>query len=81
MTDDVLDFLRAQFAGMDAQFDEIARWRQETTSRLSAIERQIASVRGDVAEDASTVVDVRHRLDAMDDHVARIERRLDLVQP
>lgn len=37
--DNVLDFLRAQFARLNGRLDDAALWQAETTRRLSAIER------------------------------------------
>lgn len=74
----VLDFLREQFARMDARFDRMERLQRETLTRLARIEDGVTKLRRDQADDAAAVMDVQHRVDRMGERLDRIERRLDL---
>ena len=45
MSDNVVDYLREQFARLNKRLDDGERWQAETSRRLLAIERHIAAVR------------------------------------
>ena len=46
---EVLDFLRARFARQDEHSDRMERKLDEVITRLGAVERDIAGLRGDLA--------------------------------
>jgi hypothetical protein len=71
MTDNVLDYLREQFARLNRRFDETDRWRDETTKRLVNIERSLVGIRHEQIDD-------RERLDNFELRLKRIEQRLEL---
>ena len=52
MSDNVVDYLREQFARLNARLDDMSQWQAETSRRLVAIERHIAGVRRDIVLDA-----------------------------
>jgi hypothetical protein len=83
MTDEqstqVLDFLREQFARMDARFDKSDRRQREMLAQLVRIETGQGKLRRDQADDAATVIELQGRVVEMDERVTRIERRLGLV--
>ena len=68
MVQRVLDKL----ADHDATFAEV-------TARLTSIERHLAGVRRDAVLDAETTTNVQAQVDALRSRLARIERRLELV--
>ncbi len=71
----VLEHLRAIREGLS----RIERTQQEHGDRLSAIEIQLAGHRRERGADAEQSALVGVRLDRLNDRVARIERRPDLV--
>jgi hypothetical protein len=79
MSDNVTDYLRAQFDRLNRRLDDAALWQEETSKRLVAIERHIAGVRRDVVLDAEDAANANERMDALAKRLLRIERRLELV--
>ncbi len=73
MADDVIDLTRERFNRVDAKLDRILNALDTITARLSSLEEQIALQRRDL-------IRVEHRIDGMDRRLAKIEKRLDLVQ-
>jgi uncharacterized protein YceH (UPF0502 family) len=71
-TPQVLDFLREQFARVNARLDLISGDVTNLKVRMSGLEAEAGHVRLGLAE-------VNSRLDRLDERVARIERRLDLA--
>ena len=80
MSDTVLDYLREQFARVHGRLDAMHRTLTEHGHRLRAIEVGLARVRHDVAGDAEIAALAAARVDGIEERVARIERRLDLVE-
>lgn len=76
---DVLDYLREQFARVHRRFDAIEQKQDETNKRLLAVERSIVSLHSDSNLTRESQVNDRERMDAFDVRLARIERRLELV--
>jgi hypothetical protein len=79
MSDNVTDYLRAQFDRLNRRLDDAAIWQEETSKRLVAIERHIAAVRRDLVLDAEDAANANERMDALAKRLLRIERRLELV--
>jgi len=79
VTDNVLDYLREQFARVHQRLDAIDRRLDETTKRLTSIEREIAGMQRTLADRAETAVNDRTRMDDFDARLSRIERRLELT--
>lgn len=79
MSDNVTDYLRAQFDRLNRRLDDAALWQEETSKRLVSIERHIAGVRRDVVLDAEDAANANERMDALAKRLLRIERRLELV--
>lgn len=77
---EILDYLRAQFARVHTRLDDLSQWTAEADRRFLAIERSIAALRRDLVLDAEAAVERQARFDALAVRVARIERRLDLVE-
>jgi predicted nuclease with TOPRIM domain len=73
MADEVLDFLRLNFARLNERIDRIEADMAEFRERLGHIEGQVAGIYGMYATLSS-------RMDRMDRRLERIERRLDLVE-
>jgi hypothetical protein len=71
-TTDVLDFLREQFARVHTKLDLLTAGQLDLSSRVSSLEAQVALLHGDFANQSMRIDRIEHRL-------ARIERRLDLV--
>ena len=71
----VLEHLRAIRAdSADMRFD-----MREVKSRLGTIETSLARVGLDLASNYSDQVEDRHRLDALNERIKRIEQRLELI--
>jgi hypothetical protein len=69
----VLDYLRERFGRSDEQFAAIRDDLREQRLRLSAIERDVAGIKTDMAR-------LDMRLDRIHDGLDRIERRLELPE-
>ncbi len=69
----VLDYLRERFGRVDEQLSAIRDEQREQRLRLSAIERDVAGIKTDMAR-----LDLR--LDRMHDQLDRIERRPELTE-
>ncbi|WP_158811594.1 hypothetical protein [Beijerinckia sp. L45] len=65
----VLEFVRR----IDRRLENVESIVIDTRSRLHSVEEQIALLRQDV-------VRIDHRMDRFDEHLQRIERRLDLIE-
>jgi hypothetical protein len=79
MADDVIDFLRIQFARVNQRLDSIAQTQTEHGHRLSRIELAVASLRRDQAIDAEGAANQSARIDTVVERLDRIERRLDIA--
>ena len=64
MADEVIDFLRVQFAQVNSKLDQLAADVGNLKVRMSGVEMGLA--------------EANSRLDRMDARIERIERRLDL---
>ncbi len=71
----VLEVLRA----MRADMAEMRNDMREMKHRQSEMARNIAAFRREQAGDAETIAYVEARIDRMQDEIARIKRRLDIV--
>lgn len=71
--ENVLDYLREQFARVHARFDGIERTLAEHTVRLARLEREVANLHVDWA-------DLSARLDRFERRLERIEQRLRLIE-
>jgi archaellum component FlaC len=71
--DEVLDFLRVNFARLNERIDRIEGDMTEFRERLGHIKGQVAGIYGMYAT-------LSLRMDRMDRRLERIERRLDLVE-
>jgi chromosome segregation ATPase len=71
-TTEVLDFLREQFARLHTKLDLLTTAQLDHSSRVSSLEAQVALLHGDFANQSM-------RIDRIENRLARIERRLDLV--
>lgn len=80
MSDDpgskVLDYLREQFARLNARMDDLRADMGEVKQRLTTMEIQVGSL---AATEASHYGQTMQRFDGMEARLDRIERRLDLV--
>jgi hypothetical protein len=72
MNDDVLDFLREQFARVHLKLDDLADDVGDLKRQMSSIEQAVAGLHGDFAGQSL-------RLDRIDIRLDRIERRLDIA--
>jgi len=70
---EVLDFLREQFARVNAKLDLLTGDVANLKVRITGLEAESGHVRLGLAE-------VNSRIDRMDTRLERIERRLDLVE-
>lgn len=64
---------------MDAKLNLVIDAQNEHSQRLTHIEYQIAGIRRDQGSDAEGVAHVQARMDKFSERLARIERRLNLV--
>ena len=71
----VLEHLRA----MRADMQEMKEMLREHGHRLTRIEASIASLRREQAGDAENVAHLEARIDRLTDEIARIKRRLEIV--
>ncbi|MSP00671.1 MAG: hypothetical protein EXR07_06425 [Acetobacteraceae bacterium] len=69
---DVLNFLREQFARVHTKLDNLTAGQLDLSRRVSSLEAQVALLHGDFANQSMRIDGIEQRLD-------RIERRLDLV--
>ncbi len=72
MADEPINITHEYFRRVDAKLDRILDILDNNVSRLSSLEEQVSLLRRDVTR-------VEHRIDTMDTRLARIEKRLDLV--
>ena len=79
MADDnqVLDYLREQFSRMHSRLDELSVTVREHGRRISHLEQQMGQLNASLQDHYAIVM---QRLDNLSDRLARIERRLDLVE-
>jgi hypothetical protein len=68
----VIDFLREQFARVHIKLDNLTAGQHDLSTRVTSLEAQVALLHGDFANQSM-------RIDRLDDRLARIDRRLDLV--
>jgi ubiquinone biosynthesis protein UbiJ len=80
MAEDVLDYLRHQFARMDERFDRLERYQREMLARFARLDTGHARLRQDQGSDAETVAHVQVQIDQVNDRIDRIERRLGLIE-
>jgi hypothetical protein len=77
---DVLDYLRAQFARVHQRFDRVEQLLDEHTVRLGMLERGQVDLRRDNAEVHAALAAINQRLDNQSRQVERINRRLELTE-
>ena len=72
MADETADFTREYLRRMDAKLDRVIEIALDMRDRVSSLEKQTALIRDDL-------VRLDHRIDSLDNRIARIEKRLDLI--
>jgi hypothetical protein len=77
MSDNVLDYLREQFARVNAKLDRLASDVSDLKVRMTSVEAQTGSL---LATEAGHYAVTMQRLDRVDGRLDRIERRLDLAE-
>ena len=80
MADDVIDFLRVNFAQVNARLDTIDRKQAEMIQRAGALEIGVAGVRRDIAALSEGTAHLSVRIDHLAERIDHIERRLDLSE-
>jgi tetrahydromethanopterin S-methyltransferase subunit G len=76
VSDNVLDYLREQFARVHQRFDRLTDDVSELKRRMTTLEIQVGNLAG---TEGSHYAQVMLRLDRVDVRLDRIERRLDLT--
>lgn len=80
MTDEPINLVLEHLRAIRNAIDALRTDMHDVKDRLSAVELGLAGVRRDIAALSETDTRLYARVDRMDDRVARIERRLDIVE-
>ncbi len=79
MAEDIVDLTREQFNRVDAKLDRILTALETATGRIASLEEQVALQRRESNLLREDFIRLEHRIDDMDQRLAKIEKRLDLV--
>ena len=79
MAEDIVDLTRERFNRVDAKLDRILTALETLTGRTASLEEQVALQRRESNLLREDFIRLEHRIDGMDQRLAKIEKRLDLV--
>jgi chromosome segregation ATPase len=79
--DQVIDFMREQFARVHQRFDKLELTLSEHGTRLQRVEREIVGLHQGMANMHSDYAILNRRLDRVSERLERIERRLPAPAP
>ncbi len=79
MPEDIIDLTRERFNRVDAKLDRILSALETATGRIASLEEQVALQRRESNLLREDFIRLEHRIDGMDQRLAKIEKRLDLV--
>ncbi len=79
MPEDIVDLTRERFNRVDAKLDRILTALETLTGRTASLEEQVALPRRESNLLREDFIRLEHRIDGMDQRLAKIEKRLDLV--
>ncbi|MFZ1109373.1 MAG: hypothetical protein WAN43_13645 [Rhodomicrobium sp.] len=79
MAEDIVDLTRERFNRVDAKLDRILTALETATGRIASLEEQVALQRRESNLLREDFIRLEHRIDDMDQRLAKIEKRLDLV--
>lgn len=80
MAEDPDSLVPVMLRRMDAKLDRIGDDLSDLKARIRNVEAAVVDLRRDVVNLHGDIVRIDHRLDWLDERVARIERGLDLVE-
>ncbi|HWA21233.1 MAG TPA: hypothetical protein VG735_02435 [Caulobacterales bacterium] len=80
MTENIESLILEQLRRLNGKADGIALDVIDIKSRLTSLEEGQAGVRGELAQLYTSYANQSRRIDRIDERLARIERRLDLVE-
>jgi septal ring factor EnvC (AmiA/AmiB activator) len=80
MADDLLNFDRDRFNKVDAKLDRVLEALENATLRLGSLEEQVSLRRRESNLLREDFIRLEHRIDGIDRRLAKIEKRLDLVE-
>ncbi len=79
MPEDIADLTRERFNRVDAKLDRILTARETATGRIASLEEQVALQCRESNLLREDFIRLEHRIVGMDQRLAKIEKRLDLV--
>jgi chromosome segregation ATPase len=80
MVDEVINLTRERFNKVDAKLDRMLEALENVTMRLGSLEEQTSLHRRETNLLREDFIRLEHRIDGMDRRLAKIEKRLDLVE-
>ena len=80
MADDIVDFYRERFNRVDVKLDRVLEALETVTMRRGSLEEQVSLHRRESNLLREDFIRLEHRIDGMDRRLAKIEKRLDLVE-